>query len=372
MIVQLGTAAVVGQTFNPLRSMGQHLTPWPYGILFAVMLIFATPDAGAEEAKSPGDSSTFSILFEHDLFGDTDQQYTNGVQIGWMSPDLTRYAEAETVPDWLLPLVARLPWINEPDTQRNVGFSLGQKIFTPENIQSSILVQDDRPYAGWLYGGLSFTSKTADRMDMFELQLGVIGPAAQAEETQNFIHYLRDLAKTRGWSNQLENEPGLALIYERKWRPLKSLNPTGFGYDVITHAGTALGNVFTYANAGAEARIGWNLAGDFGTSYIRPGGNKNAPTTSADPRLHSGQAHGFYVFAAVTGRAIGRDIFLDGNTFRDSHSVDKETLVGDLILGGSLVYRRFKLSYAHVFRTREFEGQGGKHEFGSLSLSMTF
>ena len=77
--------------------------------------------------------------------------------------------------------------------------------------------------------GLSFTSKTADRMGMFELQLGVIGPAAQAEETQNFIHDLRDLAKTRGWSNQLENEPGLALIYERKWRPLKSLNPTGFG-----------------------------------------------------------------------------------------------------------------------------------------------
>ena len=94
-----------------------------------------------------------------------------------MSPDLTRYAEVETVPDWLLPLVARLPWINNPDTQRNVGFSLGQKILTPENTQSSILVQDDRPYARWLYGGLSFTSKTADRMDTFELQLGVIGRA---------------------------------------------------------------------------------------------------------------------------------------------------------------------------------------------------
>jgi lipid A 3-O-deacylase len=88
--------------------------------------------------------------------------------------------------------------------------------------------------------------------------------------------------------------------------------------------------------------------------------------------LRSGQAHGFYVFAAVTGRAIGRDIFLDGNTFRDSHSVDKETLVGHLILEGSMVYRRFKLSYADVFRTREFEGQGDKHEYGSIILSMTF
>ena len=106
---------------------------------------------------------------------------------------------------------------------------------------------------------------------MFELQFGIIGPAAQAEEAHNFIHDLRDLEKAGGWSNQLDNEPGLALIYERKWRPLKSDNSTGFGYDVITHAGAAVGNVFTYANAGVETRIGWNLPGDFGTSYIRPG-----------------------------------------------------------------------------------------------------
>ena len=240
--------------------------------LLALVVSFSTTAAcGAEPLKPPSDSSTFSILFENDLFGDTDQQYTNGVQIGWMSPDLTRFAQADRVPNWLLPVVAKLPWINEPDTQRNVGFSLGQKIFTPENTQRSKLVTDDRPYAGWLYGGLIFTSKIANRMDMFELQFGIIGPAAQAEEAHNFIHDLRDLEKAGGWSNQLDNEPGLALIYERKWRPLKSDNSTGFGYDVITHAGAAVGNVFTYANAGVETRIGWNLPGDFGTSYIRPG-----------------------------------------------------------------------------------------------------
>ena len=352
--------------------VGKHLIILHCYFIAALIAVGTTSVAYADQPKSPADSSTFSILFENDLFGDTDQQYTNGVQIGWMSPDLTRYAEADRVPDWLLPLVALLPWINEPDTQRNVGFSLGQKIFTPENTQSSALVLSDRPYAGWLYGGLSFTSKTANRMDMFELQFGVIGPAAQAEDAQNFIHDLRDLAKTRGWSNQLDNEPGLALIYERKWRPFKSDNPSGFGYDLITHAGAALGNVFTYANAGLETRIGWNLPGDFGTSYIRPGGNTNAPTTVGDPRLRSQQAYGVYVFAAVTGRLVGRDIFLDGNSFRDSHSVDKETLVGDLILGGSLVFHRYKLSYAQVFRTREFEGQGAKHNFGSVSLSITF
>ncbi|MFT4561099.1 MAG: lipid A 3-O-deacylase [Gammaproteobacteria bacterium] len=341
-------------------------------LLVSALLAVATNTLAVESAKSPASSSTFSVLFENDLFGDTDQQYTNGVQLSWESPDLTRYADAERLPEWLLPIVTNLPWINEPDTQRNVGFSVGQKMFTPNNTQSSKLVADDRPYAGWLYGALGFTSKTAKRMDRFEFEFGVIGPAAQGEEAQNFIHDLRDLAKTRGWSHQLRNEPGFALIYERKWRPYASTNANGFGYDIITHAGGALGNVYVYANAGAETRIGWNLPGDFGTSYIRPGGNSNAPTTVNDPRMRGSRACGAYVFAALTGRVVGRDIFLDGNTFANSHDVSKKNFVGDFIVGGSLVFYRYKLSYAQVFRSREFDRQRDKPNFGSISLSVTF
>lgn len=110
---------------------------------------------------------------------------------------------------------------------RYVGFSIGQKMLTPNDTQSSSLITNDRPYAGWLYASLSFTSKKPSRMDCFEFQLGVLGPAAQGKETQNFVRDSRDLAKTRGWSHQLDNEPGLALIYECKWRILKSTNSHG-------------------------------------------------------------------------------------------------------------------------------------------------
>jgi len=78
------------------------------------------------------------------------------------------------------------------------------------------------------------------------------------------------------------------------------------------------------------------------------------------------------LFAAVTGRVVGRDIFLDGNTFSDSHSVDKEIVVGDFIVGANLIFRRFKLSYAQVFRSRESEGQSDKPNFSSISLSFTY
>ncbi len=326
----------------------------------------------ADDSKSPSETSTFTFMFENDLFGDRDEQYTNGIQIGWLSPDLKHYAEARRLPRWFLPIVAAMPFINTPGNQHNVGFSLGQKIYTPRDIQSFSLIREDRPYAGWLYAGLAFVSKSAERLDTIEIQAGVVGPYAQGEETQNFVHSIRDLLTAKGWDNQLENEPGFALIYEHKRRPWRSTNPSGWGYDVIVHAGGAAGNVFTYLNAGAEVRVGWNLPGDYGTSVIRPGGDTNAPTTVDDPRLTSKHDFGVHIFSALTGRYMIRDIFLDGNTFSNSHDVDKQSLVGDLIVGASFTYRRIKLSYAQVFRTREFEGQADKHNFGSVSISITF
>ena len=130
--------------------------------------------------------------------------------------------------------------------------------------------------------------------------------------------------------------------------------------------------MYSYANAGAEARIGWNLPADFGTSLMRPGGNSSAPATYNDPRLNSQKKFGAHLFAGITGVVKLRDVFLDGNTFTDSHDVNKEYLVGDLVVGASVLIGQVKLSYAQVFRTREFEKQDIKHNFGSVSISVTF
>ena len=56
----------------------------------------------------------------------------------------------------------------------------------------------------------------------------------------------------------------------------------------------------------------------------------------------------------------------------DSHGVDKEALVGDLVIGASVVFRGLKLSYAQAFRSREFAGQNRRHNFGSVNLSYSF
>jgi len=320
----------------------------------------------------PSETSTFSIMFENDLFGGRDNQYTNGLQVGWLSPDLNHYEEERRLPRWFLPIVARMPFINKPNQQHNVGFVLGQQIYTPEDTQTRALVADDRPYAGWLYGGVAFISKNERSLDTVELQLGAIGPASLAEQAQELIHDLRDLPNPQGWDNQLDDEPGVALIYEHKHRLLRDADPGGWGYDFILQGGGVVGNVYTQVSAGGELRMGWNVPGDYGTSIIRPGGDTNGPTSVNDPRLTQRARLGIYVFSSIAGRAVLRDIFLDGNTFADSHSVDKNPLVGDLVTGVAVIAGAWKFSYAQAWRTREFDGQDRIHNFGSLNASFTY
>ena len=199
----------------------------------------------------------------------------------------------------------------------------------------------------------------------------MIGSASLAETTQKFVHDIRDLPEPQGWGHQLENEPGFVIYYERKWRAFRAGLIQQVEYDLITHLGAAVGNVTNYAAAGAEFRLGWNLPLDFGTSLIRPGGDANAPSAQID-RAGASRGFGIYGFVALGGRVVGRNIFLDGNTFADSHSVDKKRIVDDLVLGASIVFRAVRLSYAQVFRSAEFDERHRRHNFGSVSLSVSF
>ena len=70
------------------------------------------------------------------------------------------------------------------------------------------------------------------------------------------------------------------------------------------------------------------------------------------------------------GRGVAHNIFLDGNSDKDSHSVEKRKWVGDLQLGFVVSTQRFRLAYSHVIRTKEFELQRVHNRFGSLTLAM--
>jgi len=335
-------------------------------LLLSPITVTAGDDPSAPEA-----TGSFNLYFENDLFAGTDRHYTNGTKISWISPDLSRYRDSEDLPEWALPWIRRLPFINEPGLQRNIALCIGQSMYTPEKTHRRDLVPDDRPYAGWAYGGIAFHSKNNRRLDTIEIQAGIIGPLSFAEETQTQVHRLRGIPVPRGWEHQLHNEPGLLIIYERKHRIFQR-EWNGWGLDAITHLGAGLGNVATYANTGIEVRAGWNLPADFGAALIRPAGDTNAPVRALDSRLSGNGRFSVHLFGAISGRAVLRDVFLDGNTFTSSHSVNKEPVVADVSAGICMEYGRYKLSYAQVVRSREFERQREHHSFGSITLTVAY
>ena len=73
--------------------------------LMALALLVSCTPCSAADAQTPlpdAGPQTLTVLFENDLFGDTDQQYTNGFKLNWMSPNLKALGDAPGVPHWLL------------------------------------------------------------------------------------------------------------------------------------------------------------------------------------------------------------------------------------------------------------------------------
>ncbi|GAA0693178.1 lipid A deacylase LpxR family protein [Marinobacterium maritimum] len=338
----------------------------------ALLLAVLPAAAGAEEVDN---SWTANLYFENDLFSETDEQYTNGLRLSWVSPEIDSFIDDPLLPDWLRSANRLLaPLDPEPvnlgdDVSRRLIFTIGQLIMTPDDLDRTTLDPDDRPYAGWLYAGFGYHTQTRTRMNSFEVNLGMVGPASLAQEAQDFIHDLRGFEKFQGWDNQLDNEFGLQLIYEYKYRWMREALAHRWQHETILHGGGSLGNIATYLNAGLEYRIGKHLPHDFGTSALRPGGDNSVPGRG-DPRFS--HQWGFHGFVSLDGRYVLRDIFLDGNTFSDSHSVDRRPWVADAAFGVAATWERWKLSYARIYRTRQFEQQNGSHNFGSLAISYTF
>lgn len=328
---------------------------------------------GAEEAPIPDNTAraagTFTFYFENDAFGGTDRHYSNGLKLSWMSSDLADWHDGwrRRVGNWL-------PFINRPDGQKNAGFAFGQNIYTPQDRTLFVPDPTDRPYAGWSYLEFTFLSKTENVSDTFALQIGIVGRHSYAQDVQRVAHQWLADSRPNGWEHQLHDEVGANLVYERRWRLYGRALGDTLGADLVPHAGFSVGNIQTYANAGATVRFGFNLPSDFGVQIIRPGGSGgNAPVDDLDPRIDVNRRWSLFVFAAADGRGVARDIFLDGNTFRDSPSVEKCPFVADLSYGVGFNLGHCQLTFTQVFRTREFETQPFQYnEFGSITLSCAF
>lgn len=291
------------------------------------------------------------------LVDNTDRFYTNGVGI-----------ELSFDPNLPASLKDRLAPAGEWDDPRfGFGLALKQRIYTSEFITQANPPADDHPYGGYLYFAFSFQRADDTKHDHFGLDLGVVGEWSGAEAMQEFIHSAYpDQDDPEGWGTQLANELAINFNYERTWRSEKA-DLWGLEMEMLPALGFELGNVAIMGHAKMTLRAGHNLPNDFG------------PATFLGHKDHTVQGNDWgegdfslYVYGSIGADAVGRDIFLDGNTFADSRSTDSEPFVARASVGLVLRYKRLYAGWSQTFITERFESQPSGQTYGSVVLGYSY
>lgn len=342
------------------------------GLCAFLCIILLLPGAAAAESALSDTSSlhrSFSFYLENDVIAGKDSQYTNGVKLTWSRFGMDKYPDSRPY-KWLYPLVNFVGFGKTPGSIKAVTFSVGQNIYTPDDIEKKEVIKDDRPYAGITYFEIGFHQRLDRHMDTLEFYGGLVGPDSYAREVQSSVHKILNSEDPKGWDNQLNDEPVIGVIYEYKKRILASNLENGFGHDLIFNTGGGLGNAQTYYSMGLLFRIGINIPDDFGDYPIRPASCFNAALI--EKRLLSKSGLGVHLFFSANGNAVIRNIFLDGNTFSSSHSVTKKPLVSELMTGIALNSRRVKVSLAYVYQSKSFDTQKKAQQFGSINISFLY
>jgi len=322
---------------------------------FVFLLLACAATVALQATAEP--KGVISMTSENDLFGGTDRNYSNGIRLERVSP-------ADRVNPLLRETAELIPGLDLDRVSLRQGFALAHAIYTPEDISAETPDPQDRPYAAWLHASATVVASDENTQDVLQLNLGVVGPSAGGEFVQANWHELINGVDPLGWDSQLKDEPGIEIIAQRLELFEGFKLPLGLETDYGVHVGGAVGNVRTYLATGGMARIGFDLDADFGPPRIRPA------LTGAGV-FRPSQDLGGYIFVGVEGRAVARDIFLDGNSFRESASVsDRRDFVGDIQTGIAVYLGEVQVAFTYVHRTEQFVAQDGPQRFGAISISV--
>jgi hypothetical protein len=310
-----------------------------------------------------GAAAALTLTFENDLVTGSDNNYTNGLGITWVSRELDTYEPDSFVRKWER-LWSFLPFVADEGYETYAGWSLAQEMHTPDDIEDPNPPEDDQPYAGILYVDSLLYARKERWTHAWELKLGVVGPASLAENAQKSFHDLIGGDEPMGWDTQLPDEPVVNVTYTIAHLLAQGSAGRSAKWRIVPVGSVGLGTYFTGVGLGTYAEVGWNLPENLGGTALREGLNA-ASTVGAQPV--KGWSLAF--FGGLAGYGVAHYLPLDGTVFKDSRSVGSEPFIGQGSLGVSLRHGTFVLALSATFYTQTFETQRENPEFGALSAS---
>jgi hypothetical protein len=250
-------------------------------------------------------------------------------------------------------------------------WSLTQEINTPSDTSNPNPPATDLPYSAALYltygyGKILDRGGKKDCLFIIEGDLGVIGPSALGETIQNRFHDLIGTPETAGWGTQVPDEMVLNVDIEFRRRFLFDQSSLGLR-DLITRGALQLGTMRTEAIFGAQLRWGVGFEQNWGQTFIRQGSAYNPQFSDAGSGKFSS-----WLFADAQVEVVMRNYATDGTNFRESRSVTRNPVVGQLAIGATMCVHSVVLSYYLAMRSKEFETQLDPHYFGGFRGEVKF
>ena len=291
----------------------------------------------------------FFLDWDNDMFIYRDFYYTQGSHLFYLAPALRKN-----------PANHILFRLNKADYYYGLGII--QEIYTPKDINDSLLNTVDRPYAGTLFLRSFTVSSIPDKRIRFtnQLDLGLLGPLAGARQAQQIIHDWLDLGFPKGWDFQIENRPYINYnaIIEKGLISIPGI------FELNANSRLRLGNIHDDLLIGATIRLG--RINDYFKGY-----NLSNKTYEENKDFQ------IFICAGASAVAVAYNATLMGGIIppKDHNTgfeiKDINNLVGELTGGFQISYKFIGVKMHAIWKTPEFNG-GEHHGWGTISVYVRF
>jgi lipid A 3-O-deacylase len=283
------------------------------------------------------------LITENDLYTSSknDKYYTNGLEIFYRF--LTK---------------------NDDDkvNKKIVEIRIGQYIFNPKFINKGAVAVIDRPFAGYLFGGLEkgwfFHNETVFKGG---IELGFVGPNSFAEETQKRFHKFLSYKGVYGWETQVSNALAIQSHFLFSSKLLPKLDSDIIDFHFQSEAD--LGTIFTSISAGFLTRIGFEKLAPIYDS------NLYGASVSRKPGKLEQE---FYFYIAPSIKYQVYDATIEGSLFNDNSPITFDLIPVRFNGEAGFKYRKnnLNLSYAFVYRSKELHNEiNTGYFYGSIGVS---
>ena len=236
-----------------------------------------------------------------------------------------------------------------------LSFRLGVEAFTPDNTETRLIDEMDRPYAGYLglNGGWSLTTKK--NFLNVELELGLAGKSSGAGAFQRWYHNAVVVSDPQSWEAELSDSFHVNLYtrYAREWQ----LAPNPFGVRLAIQPEAAFGSRDQYVQPEVIAYFGRRADMNSSIAYNQIGSLERE------------------IFFALrfAYRWVGHNGLLEGNAFGDDSVYLVEPLKSHYRVGFDFKHRFKKNDYLVCYRFHSDETTMTQtHHYLILSYARSF